>query len=275
MADALLPPGGEPPPPDGALAGIVDALAASASDDARRLEILLAAGTAAAARGHAASFGRPFATRHPVPMPVEAERLATRFASWYELFPRSQSGSARRHGTFDDVIARLPAIRAMGFDVLYFPPIHPIGRTHRKGRNNSLRCEPVTLAAPTRSGRKKAGTMPCTRNSVRSRTFTACAMPPRRPGWSWRWTCRPVLARSSLAEGAPGVVRASARWLTALRGEPAEEVRGHRQPGLLRPGSGGHGAWQALRDVVMFWLEQGVRIFRVDNPHTAAAVLSG
>jgi starch synthase (maltosyl-transferring) len=70
---------------------------------------------------------------------VQADRRAASFAGWYELFPRSQSGDAKRHGTFDDVIARLPAIKAMGFDVLYMTPIHPIGRVNRKGRNNALK----------------------------------------------------------------------------------------------------------------------------------------
>ena len=64
------------------------------------------------------------------PIAVEVERPQAEFASWYELFPRSL-------GTFDDVIGRLPRIRDMGFDVLYFPPIHPIGTTNRKGRNNA------------------------------------------------------------------------------------------------------------------------------------------
>ncbi len=68
---------------------------------------------------------------------VVADRLAARFSAWYEIFPRSQSGDPTRHGTFDDVIARLPEIRELGFDVLYFTPIHPIGRTNRKGKNNS------------------------------------------------------------------------------------------------------------------------------------------
>src|SRR6266704_3180628 len=69
---------------------------------------------------------------------VVVDRPRARFASWYELFPRSQSGTPGRHGTFADCITRLPEVRRMGFDVLYLPPIHPIGRTGRKGRDNSL-----------------------------------------------------------------------------------------------------------------------------------------
>src|ERR1039457_4113561 len=81
---------------------------------------------------------RRFVTHLPADLMVEVERVAAGFASWYEVFPRSLAPRSGEHGTFDDVIARLPALRAMGFDVLYLPPIHPIGRSHRKGRNNSL-----------------------------------------------------------------------------------------------------------------------------------------
>ena len=72
------------------------------------------------------------------PVPVQAERIAAGFAAWYEVFPRSLSDDPSRHGTFADVERHLPRIRDMGFDVLYFPPFHPIGRTNRKGRNNTL-----------------------------------------------------------------------------------------------------------------------------------------
>jgi len=68
--------------------------------------------------------------------PVDIDRPEAAFAAWYELFPRSATDDPARHGTFDDVIRRLPAIQDMGFDVLYLPPIHPIGRTNRKGKNN-------------------------------------------------------------------------------------------------------------------------------------------
>ena len=71
-----------------------------------------------------------------------------RSRAWYELFPRSVTNDPKRHGTFVDVIERLPGIRAMGFDVLYFPPIHPIGATNRKGRNNSLHAEPDGCRQP-------------------------------------------------------------------------------------------------------------------------------
>ena len=80
----------------------------------------------------AASAERAFRVQHP-PLPLEIERPQAEFASWYELFPRSQSGDVNRHGTFDDVIGRLADIREMGFDVLYFPPIHPDRREEPQG----------------------------------------------------------------------------------------------------------------------------------------------
>src|SRR5690554_7615167 len=79
---------------------------------------------------------------------LDIERRRAEFASWYELFPRSESGDPDRHGTFADVIRRLPDIARMGFDVLYFPPIHPIGLTHRKGPNNSLQAGPDDPGSP-------------------------------------------------------------------------------------------------------------------------------
>ena len=89
--------------------------------------------------------------------PVDVDREQALFASWYELFPRSITDSAERHGTFNDVHQRLPMIRDMGFDVLYFPPIHPIGTKHRKGRNNALQAEPGDPGSPYAIGSPEGG----------------------------------------------------------------------------------------------------------------------
>ncbi|HWZ48018.1 MAG TPA: maltotransferase domain-containing protein, partial [Herbaspirillum sp.] len=100
---------------------------------------------------------RQFVTRSEITYPVDAERMAAQFAAWYELFPRSQSGEEHRHGTFFDVIERLPAIAAMGFDTLYFTPIHPIGRRNRKGRNNSLTPDANDPGSPYAIGSDEGG----------------------------------------------------------------------------------------------------------------------
>ena len=123
------------------------------ADDATRLAVFLAPETAEAM---AAADPRPFKLTHP-PIPIDAERTAAGFASWYSIFPRSMSGDVTRHGTFDDVIGRLPAVRAMGFDVLYFTPIHPIGRTNRKGRNNTLTPGPDDPGSPYAIGSAEGG----------------------------------------------------------------------------------------------------------------------
>ena len=90
-----------------------------------------ALGASATVKAVAASAERAFRVQHP-PLPLEIERPQAEFASWYELFPRSQSGDVNRHGTFDDVISRLADIREIGFDVLYFPPIHRSARRTAK-----------------------------------------------------------------------------------------------------------------------------------------------
>ena len=82
------------------------------------------------------------------------DRTAARYAAWYEVFPRSMSDDVNRHGNFDDVIAKLPYVRDMGFDVLYFTPIHPIGKSFRKGKNNTLDAKEDDVA---RQGRRGSG----------------------------------------------------------------------------------------------------------------------
>ena len=201
---------------------------------------------------------------------LDAEVAKARFSSWYELFPRSASASPGRHGTFADVQRRLDDVEHMGFDVLYLPPIHPIGRDRPQGPRHG--------AAVARSGRPgqplghRRGEGGVTRRSIpssaRSTTFASLVADSRGP--RDRHGARPGLpglARSPLGQGTPGVVPASARRQHPLRREPAEALRGHLSRSTSTPAD-----WQALwagpRDVVRFWIDQGVKVFRVDNPHT-------
>src|SRR5690606_797161 len=100
---------------------------------------------------------REFEAGSDVVYPLQVERREARFASWYELFPRSQGATPGVHGTFLDVIDRLPFIRDMGFDVLYFPPIHPIGQTNRKGKNNAVKAGPDEPGSPYAIGSSEGG----------------------------------------------------------------------------------------------------------------------
>ncbi|MBA2670326.1 MAG: DUF3416 domain-containing protein, partial [Gemmatimonadetes bacterium] len=87
-------------------------------------------------------------TQYERVLPLQVDRVRARFAAWYEIFPRSMSDDPQRHGSFRDVIDKLDYVREMGFDVLYFPPIHPIGKAHRKGKNNSLTAEAGEPGSP-------------------------------------------------------------------------------------------------------------------------------
>ena len=240
-------------------AGLADA------DAARRLDVLMSPRVAALMDD---ADTRPFAVRSAAPYGVDAERIGAGFASWYEIFPRSQSRVPGQHGNFDDVIARLPAIADMGFDVLYFPPIHPIGRVNRKGRNNSLTPGPNDPGSPYAIGAAEGGhdavhpelgTLDDFRRLVAAAAGHgleialdfAIQCSPEHP-WlrehrDW-FTWRPDGSIRS-AENPPKKYEDIVN--VAFYAEEA-------MPSL----------WVALRNVVQFWVEQGVRIFRVDNPHT-------
>lgn len=136
------------------LAALVAALAAEETGSAAQLDRILDPEASRLVRRNAE---RVNLTRYPVTLPVIADRLAARFSAWYEIFPRSQSMDVNRHGTFDDVIRRLPEIRELGFDVLYFTPIHPVGRTNRKGKNNTLTAEPGDVGSVYAVGAAEGG----------------------------------------------------------------------------------------------------------------------
>ena len=211
---------------------------------------------------------RPFLTQQDPPLRLEVERRAAGYASWYEIFPRSQSGDAARHGTFDDVIARLPMVRDMGFDVLYFPPIHPIGQKNRKGRNNSLKAEPGDPGSPYAIGAAEGG-----HDALHPElgTFDDFARLVR------------AAAEHGLELALDFAIQCSPDhpWLKdhpdwfAYR--PDGSIRYAENPpkkyedivnvDFYAPGAIPE-LWITLRDVVLFWVQQGIKLFRVDNPHT-------
>ena len=198
---------------------------------------------------------------------VFVDRKLAAIGAWYELFPRSQTDDPARHGTFDDVIRRLPYIRDLGFDVLYFPPIHPIGQTNKKGKNNSLTPAPEDPGSPYAIGSEngghdaiepKLGTLADFDRLVRAARehqleialdFAIQCSPDHpwikaHPEWfDWRPD-----GSIKFAENPP------------KKYEDIVNVHFYREaiPSL----------WHTLRDIVMFWVDHGVKIFRVDNPHT-------
>ncbi len=219
---------------------------------------------------------RAFATRPDTVFPIEAERDGASFAAWYELFPRSLGNppgtEATHHGSFDDVIERLPAVRAMGFDVLYFPPIHPIGRRNRKGRNNSLTALDDDPGSPYAIGSEHGG---------------HDALHPQLGTFDDFRRLREAALDNGLELALDFAIQCSPDhpWLADHPGwfawRPDGSLRYAENPpkkyedivnvdfyGEGRRGDAAAGLWSALRDVILLWVEQGVRIFRVDNPHT-------
>jgi len=201
-------------------------------------------------------------------MPIEADRRAAEFASWYELFPRGQSGDPARHGTFRDVIRRLPAIRDMGFDVLYFPPIHPIGHTNRKGRDNALTRAPNDPGSPYAIGSAEGGHDAIHPALGTLDDFRALRDAAAEHGME--------LALDFAIQCSPDHpwLREHPEWFDwrpdgGLRyaENPPKKYEDIVNVDFFRPGAI-PGLWRALRDVVAFWAREGIRIFRVDNPHT-------
>ncbi|TLD69301.1 alpha-1,4-glucan--maltose-1-phosphate maltosyltransferase [Phragmitibacter flavus] len=201
------------------------------------------------------------------PLRVVVERERARFSAWYEFFPRSAEGRADKHSTFRDCLPRLDDAKAMGFDVIYLPPIHPIGMAHRKGKNNTLTAGPDDVGSP--------------------------------------WAIGGAAGGHRMVEPALGTVE-DLEWLVeeaqkrgmeialdfALNCSPDHPyVKEHpdwfnqREDGSIRYAENPpkkyqdiyplnffcedwKALWRELIDVVLFWVKRGVKIFRVDNPHT-------
>ena len=201
---------------------------------------------------------------------VWVDRPLARFSSWYELFPRSTGGWDTKgkpvHGTFATATKALPRVAKMGFDVVYLPPIHPIGKVHRKGRNNSVTAAPkrrrLAVGDRQRQGRPRRGT-PEAGHHRGLRRFRRRR--PRRRHGGGAGLRAAVRARPPVGQESPGVVHRAARRHHRLCGEPAEEVPGHLPDNFDNDPAG---LYEEVLRVVRFWISHGVKVFRVDNPHT-------
>jgi len=210
---------------------------------------------------------RPDLTRHDRELEVVVDRPEAAFAAWYEMFPRSQGRVPGRHGTFDDCIERLPDIRRMGFDVVYLPPIHPIGRTARKGPDNALAAAPGDPGSPWAIGSPEGGhtavhpdlgTLEGFRRLVKSAQGLGLEI-----ALDFAIQCSPDHPW----------VREHPEWFYP---RPDGTIKYAENPPKkyqdIYPINFATEAWASLWDallgVVRFWIEQGVRTFRVDNPHT-------
>ncbi|MCZ7433765.1 alpha-1,4-glucan--maltose-1-phosphate maltosyltransferase [Streptomyces sp. WMMC1477] len=250
---------------------VVDALRNTAMPDAERLAAAQDEELAGVLRRHPL---RELVTASRA-MPVQVERRRALVGSWYEMFPRSEGavvakdGEPRRSGTLRTAAERLPAIAAMGFDVVYLPPVHPIGSAYRKGRNNALTAGPKDVGSPWAIGSADGGHDAIhpdlgtfadfahfveTARDLRMEVALDFALQAS-PDHPWvtehpEWFRRQADGTIAFAENPPKKYQDIYpihfdNGLKAYRGLVAETLR-----------------------VLRFWMEQGVRIFRVDNPHT-------
>jgi starch synthase (maltosyl-transferring) len=207
------------------------------------------------------------ASRLEQALEVYVDRAEACFSAWYELFPRSQGREPGKHGTFADTACRLPEIAALGFDVIYLPPIHPIGVTHRKGRNNSPTCLPGDVGSPWAIGSKEGGhtaVHPALGTLADFETLVASARD---------FGIEVALDFALQCSPDHPWVKEHPEWFFI---RPDGSIRYAENPPKKYEDiypinfwcKDRQGLWNACRDAVLFWIARGVTIFRVDNPHT-------
>jgi starch synthase (maltosyl-transferring) len=202
-----------------------------------------------------------------VALELVADRKRAGFSSWYEMFPRSAAAEPGRHGTFQDVEARLPYLADMGFDVLYFPPIHPIGRINRKGTNNALAAQPGDVGSPWAIGAAEGGHKDILPQLGTLEGFRRLLNKARERGIE--------IALDIAFQCAPDhpYVKAHPQW---FKHRPDGSVQYAENPPKKYQDiypfdfetEDWRALWDELKSIFDFWIAQGVKIFRVDNPHT-------
>jgi starch synthase (maltosyl-transferring) len=210
---------------------------------------------------------RQLATQFEKRLAVVVDRERARFSAWYEIFPRSCAAEPGRHGTFQDCAARLPYIASLGFDVVYLPPIHPIGHTFRKGKNNSVSARPDDVGSPWAIGSEEGGHTSIHSQLGTLEDFKKFIAEASRLGLE--------VALDIAFQCTPDhpYVKQHRDW---FRARPDGTIQYAENPPKLYQdifpldfeSADWRALWEELRDVVLFWARQGVRIFRVDNPHT-------
>ncbi|MDQ2842613.1 MAG: alpha-1,4-glucan--maltose-1-phosphate maltosyltransferase [Acidobacteriota bacterium] len=204
--------------------------------------------------------------REPV---IVVDPVRARFSSWYEMFPRSASPEAGRHGAFADCEARLPYIAGMGFDVVYLPPVHPIGTKFRKGKNNSVVAEPDDVGSPWAIGAREGGHKAILAELGTLEEFRRFV---KRAG---EFGIQVALDIAFQVSPDHPYVEEHEEW---FKKRPDGTIQYAENPPKkyqdIYPFDfetpKWRELWEELKSVFTFWIEQGVRIFRVDNPHTKA-----
>ncbi len=203
---------------------------------------------------------------------VRVDRKRAAFAAWYEFFPRSAEGKANSGSKFRNCLGRIDDAKAMGFDVIYFPPIHPIGQTNRKGRNNALKCGPEEPGVPYAIGNFREGKNGGGHRDIAPELGTL-------PDFEWlvaevrRRGMEIALDFAINCSPDHPYVRQHPEWFFK---RPDGSIKHAENPPkkyedvypLNFHNKNWKALWEELCDVLLFWCARGVTIFRVDNPHT-------
>ena len=198
---------------------------------------------------------------------VIVEHKKALFSTWYELFPRSSSLQRDKHGTFNDTIKLLPRIAAMNFDVLYLPPIHPIGKINRKGKNNNVKSQPGEPGSPWAIGSDEGGHMSIHAELGTMEDYKRLITEARK--------YKIDIALDLAFQCAPDhpYVKEHPEW---FRQRPDGSIQYAENPPkkyqdiypFFFETDQWKALWEELKQVIFFWIDAGVTIFRVDNPHT-------
>ncbi len=209
---------------------------------------------------------KEFETKFSKELEVVVEFKKANFSTWYELFPRSASLEGK-HGTFKDVIKLLPRVSAMGFDVLYMPPIHPIGKINRKGKNNNVRSQPGEPGSPWAIGNDEGGHKAIHAELGTLDDYKHLIHEAKKLGID--------IAMDVAFQCAPDhpYVKENPQW---FRQRPDGTIQYAENPPKkyqdIYPFNfetdDWENLWKELLSVFLYWIENGVKIFRVDNPHT-------
>ncbi len=210
---------------------------------------------------------RSNATQYVPALRVVVDRPAALIGAWYEFFPRSAEGLGDRGSTFRDCLPRVDDAKAMGFDVVYFPPIHPIGHTNRKGRNNSVTCDPGDPGVPWAIGSEAGGHKAVEPSLGTLADFEWLEKEVRKRGMEialdFAINCSPD--HPYVKEHPDWFYKRSDGTIKYAENPPKkyEDI----YPLNFRCENWCE-LWAEMKSIVLFWAERGVRIFRVDNPHT-------
>lgn len=199
--------------------------------------------------------------------PLYVDRVKARFSTWYEFFPRSSSSEKNTHGTFKDCEKLLPRVADMGFDVLYFPPIHPIGEVNRKGKNNTEKAKEGDVGSPWGIGSKHGGHKAIHPQLGSLKDFQSLIQKAK--------DLNIEIAMDFALQCAPDhpYVKSNPEW---FRWRPDGTVQYAENPPkkyqdilpIYFESKDWKNLWDELLSIAIYWAEQGIRVFRVDNPHT-------